>query len=285
MLRGRGMDWDDLRIIAAIRDSGTFASAGTRLRMDETTVSRRLARLQKTLGVTLFAAVDGVRKPTPQCESILGHVEEIARHVAEIGFVGGAAPGVTGRLRIATTNSLAEEILAPAAAQLLVRNPGLVLEFTTSGQNVNFSRWEADLAVRLRKPNKGNFAITKLAEVRLYLFEPVNADAETVVCGYPDELDQTAESVFLKAQGLKTRTRCITDNLRVIRGLVQSHSAIGILPGHVCGPLLADRRLRATLLPQRLEVWLLLQNHLKRNPAARLVIDWMRELFAAFTAE
>jgi DNA-binding transcriptional LysR family regulator len=276
------MDWDDLRIIAAIRDGVTFAGASTRLRMDETTVARRLTRLQKTLGVTLFTAVDGVRKPTAQCEAILDHVQEIARHVAQIGVLGKTTLGVTGRIRIATTNSLAEEILAPETAQFLLRNPGLALQFLVSGQNVNFARWEADLAVRLRKPDKGNFSITKLAEVRLYLFEPkepMNAEGDPVICGYPDDLDETAESRFLKAQGLKARTRCVTDNLRVMRGLIQSHRAIGILPEHACGPLRADRGLNVTLLPHRLAVWLLIQNHLKRDPAARVVIEWMREMF------
>src|SRR3954471_18114365 len=201
------MDWDDLRIIAAIRDSGTFAGAGIRLGIDETTISRRLARLQKTLGVTLFSATDGVRRPTAQCEAILDHVQEISRHVAEIGALGNAARGVAGRIRLATTNSLAEEILAPKSAEFLLRNPGLTLQFMTSGQNVNFSRWEADLAVRLRKPEKGNFTITKLADVRLYLFEPkatIDGDGP-VICGYPDDLDNTGEMAFLKAQGLRSR--------------------------------------------------------------------------------
>jgi DNA-binding transcriptional LysR family regulator len=280
------MDWDDLRIIAAIRDSGTFAGAGTRLRMDETTVARKLARLQKTLGSTLFEAVDGVRKPTAQCEAILDHIQEIAQHVAEIGLLGKAASQVTGKLRIATTSSLAEEIFAPRTAQFLTRNPGLSIQFMTSGQNVNFSRWEADLAVRLRKPDKGNFTITKLAEVRLYLFEPKEptAAADPIICGYPDDLEGTPESRFLKAQGLKARTRCVTDNLRVMRSLIQSRAAMGVLPEYVCGTLLADRGLRVTPLPQRRDVWLLVQNHLKRNPAARIVIDWMREIFTDLAA-
>jgi DNA-binding transcriptional LysR family regulator len=277
------MDWDDLRIIAAISDSGTFADAGAWLRMNETTVARRLERLPKTLGVTLFAAVDGVRKPTVQCEAILHHVEDIARHVAEIGTLGKSVSRVTGLLRIATTNSLAEEVLAPGTAPFLARHPGLSIQFKISGQNVNFSRWEADLAVRLGKPNKGNFTITKLAEVRLYLFEPKDpidsGDGNPLICGYPDDLDRTQESVFLKARGFKAGTRCITDNTRVIRRLIQSHAAIGVLPEHMCCDLLADRNLRATLLPQRRDVWLLVQNHLRRDPAARVVIDWMRELF------
>jgi DNA-binding transcriptional LysR family regulator len=222
-----------------------------------------------------------------QCELILDHVEEIAHHVAEIGALGNAARGVAGRIRIATTNSLAEEILAPQSAPFLARNPGLTLQFMTSGQNVNFARWEADIAVRLRKPEKGNFTIAKLADVRLYLFEPratIKAGEGAVVCGYPDDLDGTAESVFLRAQGFAERVRCVTENLSVIRQMVQSHQAIGILPEHVCGALLSDRSLRATLLPRRLEVWLLVQNHLKRNPASRVVIDWMRELFDAIAA-
>ena len=86
-------------------------------------------------------------------------------------------------------------------------------------------------------------------------------------------------SAFLKAQGLKARSRCITDNVRVIRELVQSHQAVGILPEHVCGALLADRSFARRCCRRRLEVWLLVQNHLKRNPASRVVIDWMRGLF------
>jgi DNA-binding transcriptional LysR family regulator len=43
--------------------------------------------------------------------------------------------------------------------------------------------------------------------------------------------------------------------------------------------LLTDRRLRATLLPRRRDVWLLVQNHLKRDPAARVMIEWVRDCF------
>jgi DNA-binding transcriptional LysR family regulator len=276
------MNWDDLRIIAAVRDKGSYAGASARLRLDETTVARRVARIQGSLGVTLFDAVDGVRRPTAYCEAILAHVQEIARHVAEIGNVGKAEHGVVGRLRIATTNSIAEEILAPRAAPFMRANPGLTLQFMTSGENVNFSRWEADLAVRLRKPDRGDFTISKLADVRLYLFEPVakrDAADGPVVCCYPEELDHTSESRYLMAKQLYVQGRCITENLRIVRALIKSHAAVGILPEHMCATLLGDRRLRATPLERRQDVWLLVQNHLKRDPASRVVIDWLRDSF------
>jgi DNA-binding transcriptional LysR family regulator len=277
------MNWDDLRIIAAVRDEGTYAGAGVRLRIDETTVGRRLSRLERALNLRLFDAVDGVRRPTRQCETILSHVQAMARHVADISRVGESQPGLTGHFRIAATNAVAEEILSPHTGAFLTRHPGLGLQFLTSSGNVKFSRWQADVAIRLNKPEKGDFTIAKLGEFRLFLFEPTfESEIKPLVCAYPDELGAIPESAFLKAKGLHARARCVADNLRVIRTLLTTHQAIGVLPEYFCGELLFDRRLRATPLPRRRDVWLLVQNHLKRDPAARLVIDWIRDAFGEF---
>lgn len=275
------MNWDDLRILESIRDEGTYARAAQRLRIDETTVARRLARLESSLGVTLFHPVDGMRKPTAECETIVDHIRAMGRHATEIGLVGKRIAGPVGRFRIAATNTIAETVLAPRAGPFLLQHAGLTLQFLTSGENVNFSRWEADLAVRLRKPEKGDFSISKLADVQLFLFEPseTSGQIEPVVCCYPDELDPTPESRFLESRGLKTAARCITDNVRVIRALVTARAAIGILPDYLCADLLDNPQLRASPLPRRREIWLLVQNHLKRDQAARTVIDWIRGCF------
>ena len=278
------MNWDDLRIIAAVRDEGTYAGASARLKIDETTVGRRLSRIQRTLGLRLFEAADGVRKPTRQCEMVLAHVQAMAAHVAEIDRIGESLPGPVGRLRIASTNAVAAEVLSPRAGHFLVQNPGLTLQFLTSSENVKFSRWQADFAVRLKKPDKGDFTISKLGEMRLYLLEPAGrSEVDPVVCTYPDDLGPIPETQFMKARGFSEHSRLIADNLRVIRTLIASHQAIGVLPEYLCGELLADRRLRATLLPRHRDVWLLVQNHLKRDAAARVVIDFLRDCFQEFS--
>jgi len=275
------MNWDDLRIIAAVRDAGSYAGASRRLRIDETTVGRRLQRLERALGAKLFEAVDGVRRPTAQCDMVLSHVETMAGHVAEIEKIGVSSAGIAGRFRVASTNAVAEEILAPRAAALLAAHPRLALQFLTSSENVKFSRWQADFAVRLRKPDKGDFTISKLGELRLYLFEPaVEIGAQPVICAYPDELGSIPETLALKARGMQERARLVTNSVRVIRTLIATHQAAGILPDCVSAELLADRHLRATALPRRRDVWLLVQNHLRRDPAARVVIDWLRGCFA-----
>ena len=237
--------------------------------MNETTVSRRLARLQKTLGTTLFTATDGYADLRRNARRFS------ATSRKSRGMSGDRSPGKRGARRwggtcvIATTNSLAEEILAPKSAQLLARDPGLTLQFMTAGQNVNFARWEADLAVRLRKPEKGNFTITKLAEMRLYLFEPersANAGEEPVICGYPDDLDGSSEIRFSEGGGSQDANPMHNGQSSRDTGADSSHRRSAYCPSTFAAhywPI----GFRATLLPRRLEVWLLVQNHLKRNPA------------------
>jgi DNA-binding transcriptional LysR family regulator len=277
----RTMNWDDLRIVQAVQHEGSYAGAAATLRLDEATLSRRLLGIERTLGVTLFEAVDGVRKPTASCELVASHIQAIARHVAEIGNVDNET-GPVGRFRIASIDSIAEEVLAPGLASLLTANPGLVVELLTSRERINFSRWEADLAVRLLKPERGDFAIEKLADTQFYFFEPtdgLSADGQSLVCCRPERADRLPEIEFLKSRGLQRAARCITDNARVIHGLIRSRSAVGILPDYLCADLLADPRLRATPLPHRRDTWLLIQSYLKGNSAARIVIDWIRERF------
>ncbi len=280
------MDWDDLRVARAVYETGSYAAAGARLRINETTVARRLARLQQDLGVTLFEAVDGVRTPTVQCEEIVGLTAMMADHAEQIARVGDAETGLIGRRRIATTDSLATEVLAPNAAAFLMEHPGVVVDFLASTANVNFSRWEADIAVRLQKPEKGDFVISKLADIALYLFEPAKetpGDAN-LVCVYPEDLDLTPESQYLMSKGLQQRASCTTKNLLVSRKLIESRHCSGILPSYMCRDLIKDNAFRVSRLPERRGVWLLVQSHLKHDAVTRTVIDWVKSCFASLDA-
>lgn len=283
------MNWDDLRIVMAVHECGSYAAAGERLRIDESTVARRLARLQRNLGLPLFEAVDGVRRPTAQGEEILAQVAQIARHVERIAEVERPGEGPVGQIRIAATPSVAVGVLAPELPAFLSAHPGLTLQVLTSTENVNFSRWQADLAVRLMKPEKGDFLMSKLGELRLYAVapaetEPAESGTESesgpLVCAYPEDLDLTPESRHLAAAGLLSQARCVTKNVLVVQAMLRSRTCCGILPEFLCAEFLDDPGLTATPLEETREAWLLVQAHLKQDPAARAVIDWVRGCFA-----
>ncbi|MGI9412370.1 MAG: LysR family transcriptional regulator [Hyphomicrobiales bacterium] len=278
------MNWDDLRIAMAVYQTGSYSAAGTRLRIDETTVARRLSRLQRDLGVQLFEAVDGARRPTAQCRDILTHAKRMADHAERIASVGEGVEHRVGTYRIATTDSIAVEVLAPNVANVLAGNAGLTLHFLASTENVDFSRWEADLALRLKKPDKGDFIISKIFDLSFYLFEPADtpaSDREPLLCAYPEDLDMSPESRFLIETGRKDAARCVTKNLIVVKKLIESRRCGGVLPEFMCAGLLDDDRFTVTKLPEPRGVWLLMQPHLKGDRTARMLVEWIKESFSA----
>jgi DNA-binding transcriptional LysR family regulator len=50
----QAVNWNDLRYLLAVAQGGTLSAAARRLRVDETTVARRLAAAQRALGARLF---------------------------------------------------------------------------------------------------------------------------------------------------------------------------------------------------------------------------------------
>jgi DNA-binding transcriptional LysR family regulator len=273
------LNWDDLSILAAIRDTGTYAGAGHHLRLDETTISRRLARIQQQLKAPLFEAVDGRRRPTAYCRKVLEQVDKMARLADTINRINPMPGHPLGHIRLAATPSIAETILAPELPEFLIDNPGITIEVTTGNDNVDFSRCEADLAIRLGKPEKGAFQISKLADIPLYLFKPKKMATTPLVCCYPDNLDQTPEWRMLHDLGLASDTRMVTANISLIKSIIRSQKGIGILPHYMADDLLQDPSLDAECLETHREAWLLLQPHLKQDLATRLAINWIRRCF------
>jgi len=126
---------------------------------------------------------------------------------------------------------------------------------------------------------RGDYTISRLASIPLFLFEPTGSSGELLACSYPDEQDDTPETRYLQRRGLQQKGRCVTASGRVIRTMIQSRQAIGILPEYLCQDMRSDPHFRVTELPQQREVWLLIQKHLKRDPNTRAVIDWLRSCF------
>lgn len=280
------MNWDDLRIVRAVFQTGSFAAASRILKINETTVSRRLSRLQDDLGVVLFEAVDGARVPTADCERIAALTERIKGCTDRIEEIAQVRRGHTEKRRIAATDSIAAEVLAPQVPALLAAHPELELEFLASTENVDFSRWQADLAIRLKRPEKGNFLISKLAELPLYWVEPVarSKASSPWVCAYPEALDDTPESRYLNRLGVLCDARFLSKNLLVIKRLVISGQCSAVLPAYLCEDLLERPDFTFTRLRRGREAWLLRQSHLRNDPATLIVSDWIKSCFAALSS-
>src|SRR5438874_12541638 len=68
-------DWDGLRIFLAVSRARTLAAAARKLGVDETTVARRLARLEKEIGASLLERGPGGLALTAAGEAVRAAAE------------------------------------------------------------------------------------------------------------------------------------------------------------------------------------------------------------------
>lgn len=80
--------------------------------------------------------------------------------------------GVQGRVRLATLHIIADYVLIPNLSTLLSKYPGLELSIEPSAQIADMTRLEADLAIRLVRPESGELSVKRLANDNTGIVRP-----------------------------------------------------------------------------------------------------------------
>ena len=172
------MNWDDLRVALAAARGGTLSEAARRLAVNQTTVARRLAGLERALGAKLFHRVEGRLVPTRGGERLLRHAEaaESAAAAAEEALAGLDARA-EGTVRITAVPTTVTRLLIPAVPRLVARYPNLRVELLGAENRSNLSRREADMALRFDRPGPGGTALCRrIARIGYFVYAPADAE-------------------------------------------------------------------------------------------------------------
>jgi len=143
------MEWDDLRYILAVADAGSLAGAARALRVNHTTVLRRVDAFEKRLGLRLFE-----RRPTGYVLTAGGEdMVATARRVGETitaieRKLAGQDGRLSGMLRVTSTDTLMASVLPDILAEFRAAHPGIQLELVVSNAMFNLSQRDADVAIR-----------------------------------------------------------------------------------------------------------------------------------------
>jgi DNA-binding transcriptional LysR family regulator len=159
------LEWDDIRLFLAVAETGSMSAAARQLRTGQPTVSRRLALLESRLGYALFRrSAQGVAC-TAAGERLLAPARKMAEWAGEVGRASGPHDGrPRGVVRLTAPPGVAWDFVAPFAAWLKTRQPGVQLEVLSSINYLDLARGEADLALRLRPAPPGD--LVTVASVR-----------------------------------------------------------------------------------------------------------------------
>jgi DNA-binding transcriptional LysR family regulator len=159
----RDLRWDDVRLFLALCRARTVATAAGTLGVDASTVSRRLATLEEELGTVLFDRNREGIALTEAAENLMPVAEEIEAGMLRFANAAqGLEREVSGLVRVACAPDVAVVLLVPLFKELLDRHAALRIEVEEGVATLDLTRREADLAVRVARPTRGDLVVTRL---------------------------------------------------------------------------------------------------------------------------
>lgn len=286
------LSWDDLRVFLAVLREGSFTRAAARLDVEQSTISRRVQALEESIGRPLFNRDRRGPSPTDLAERLRTHAERVESEVHTLLDVADKHErAVEGRVRLATTEALAVQVLIPALLpKLRKKHPKLYVDLITSDNVADLSAREADLALRFFRPTRGDLRAQKLATLPLAAVASKRYRAERKK---PSELDWIVyELAGRRAPELDVFERMIatapvlrTNGYVACVEAVRAGLGVSLLATAVCAwdPTLRVLPIELGALPS-LELWIVAPRTLRGVPRVDAVWNALVEHSAVFNA-
>jgi DNA-binding transcriptional LysR family regulator len=286
-------DWDDARFFLAIARAGSVSGAGRQLRVQQSTVSRRLAGLEEMLGARLFERTPDGYIPTSAGESLRARAERMEEEAlaAERELLGRESK-IAGVVRLTTPEAFGNGFMAPLAARLRQEQPEILLELVAANAKLSLTKREADLAIRTGRPQQALLVMTRMGELadalyasRAYLTRrgrPAGADlGDHDYIDYDDSYLGQTEVAWLRQLARGGRCTLRVTGTHGMFGAIQAGLGIGVLP---CWLGDTTEGLERVLPAERYaaDLWMVLHQDLRHVARIRVVAEFLtRELRAA----
>ena len=277
--------WDDVQLFLVLYRSRTMGEAAEALRVNISTISRRLSALEEALDATLFDRGRDGLSPTQAAEQLLVAAEQTEAAVASFAnVVDGLEREVSGTVRIACPPDMADVVVLPVLRELLAEHPGLRVVLSAGEAIVDLGRREADLAVRTVRPTRGDL-IARRAMTLTWVpaTDPASAgrwggveDLRSVPwIGWSSRYDHTPASQWLTRFSLQPVLE--VDSIRTQIAAAQAGLGVALVPQPSVEHYGLARLELADLEPQqrlpRNDVFMVTHRTLRTVPRVRVVWD------------
>lgn len=144
------IDWDDVRYFLAVARGGSVRSAASRLKVNHSTVLRRIAQLEECLGAQVFEKLPAGYRLTLAGREIIEFATqmEASSHQLETRVLG-RDQAVRGLLRVTLPPFLATHLLMPDLAEFSRLHPDIEMNVIPTGAVANLTNRDADVAIRI----------------------------------------------------------------------------------------------------------------------------------------
>ena len=186
------MNWNDLKVVLAVGRTGTLAGAARLLKLDSTTVGRRVTAIEEAVGARLFDRLSTGFMPTDVGHRAIARAETVETELHALrNEIDGTDQRIEGHVRLTGLDAIFDHLIIPRLPQLMKRHPGLEITFSSNLDFVDLSRREADIALRSREPQHPNSVGRKLGLLAqgAYASSTLEMGERPALIGLPREFD------------------------------------------------------------------------------------------------
>ncbi|WP_026343589.1 LysR family transcriptional regulator [Nocardia sp. BMG111209] len=276
---------DDLLVLLAVGRTGRFVSAAEELGINHTTISRRVAALEQTLGGRVLTRVTGGWELTDLGREALTAAEAVDAAVRSLTTDATGARILEGVVRISATDGFSAYIAAPAAAGVQRRHPRVAVEIITATRRASTQRSGLDLEVVVGRPKVHRAIATPLGDYCLGLYgsrdylaahpAPTGIDdlARHPLVYFIESMLQVDDLDLASSFAPAMRESVSSTNVFVHVEATRAAAGLGLLP---C--FMADRhpdliRVLPTEVAVRLTYWLVGRPETLRRPEVSTVVE------------
>lgn len=237
------MNWDDLRIFLAVARRKKLASAAADLKLDITTISRRIKRLENSLGQTLFERLRTGHTLTSHGNNLFAYAEQIETGFEAIGRSKDSAPNSpSGTIRVSVAEGFGAELLAPVLGQFKKRFPDIEIDLVSGSGFLSLSKREADVAIGLARSKSKHIVSQLLRTYKLHLYAHRNyfkahpivkalSDLENhTLIDYVDDLIYSDQLRYFEEHLSGYRPTIRSTSIIAQKNLVANGAGLAILP-------------------------------------------------------
>jgi len=272
---------DDLRLIAAIGETGSLAAAARKLGVDHSSAYRRLGTVERRTGARLFERARSGYLPTPAGELALATAARVLDALGTLGRqLAGRDLAPAGTVRVTLPETLLG-IVVPLVGRFGRAFPAIRVELACANAFFALAKRDADVAIRPAETPPDGLVARRIAGLATAIYaDRRGLDPATAMWAAPDDtLAHLASARWIQRHVDDARVAVRANSLHALQLAAREGLGVAALP---CFMGDADRKLVRVGKPvaeMASALWLLAHPDLRRTARIRAFLDFAaREL-------
>ena len=284
-------DWSDLRYFVAVARSGSLSGAARELKVNYSTVFRRIGALEASIGARLFDRLPGGYGLTAAGEQRLERATRVEEEINTLDRqIAGEDLRLCGSIRVTVPEGAAARFFQQHLFSFHQAYPGIQVEVIMSNEIFNLSKREADIALRGARDPQGDMVGRRLSSIAWAVYgsasylkdhpaprEPADLAEHKLVAADEDSLGFFATRSWMETHAPAEAFVYRSNSMLGQCNAIQLGFGLGILPCFLGDPEPDLVRVMAPIESLAGDLWLLTHPDLRRVARIRAFMDFVSE--------